>query len=72
MIAVFVPFDLPFTNPSTFHVRGHPFMTSTLAILRERCVFHVDRVWMSTRGRGFRPMWTHVDRGGGSKTWFFV
>src|SRR6218665_2054614 len=22
------------------------------------CVFHVDRVWTSTRGRGVRPMWT--------------
>jgi len=26
----------------------------------------------STRGWGLRPMWTHMDRGGGgSKTWFF-
>ena len=23
-------------------------------------------------GRGVRPMWTHVDRGKGSKTGFFV
>ena len=26
----------------------------------------------STRGRGVRPMWSHVDRGRGSKAWFFV
>src|SRR6218665_3752763 len=32
--------------------------TIVLAISRERCVFHVDRVWTSTRGRGCRPMWT--------------
>ena len=36
---------------------------------QERCV---DRVWASTRGRGVQPMWTHVDRERGSKTWFFV
>ena len=35
----------------------------TIAVSRELCVFHVDRVWTSTR-RGVRPTWTHVDRGG--------
>src|SRR6218665_1866144 len=33
------------------------FMDGPLAVSRERCVFHVDRVWTSTRGRG--P--AHVD-----------
>jgi len=43
-----------------------------LAVSRQRCVFHVDCVWTSTRGgRGVRPMWTHVDRGS-QKPDFFV
>jgi len=39
-----------------------------LAVSRERCVLHVDRMWASTREReGFWLMWTHVDRGGSQK-----
>ena len=29
-----------------------------LAVSRERCVFHVDRMWTSTKGEGVRLMWT--------------
>ena len=29
-----------------------------LTISRERCVFHVDRMWTPTRGKGVRLMWT--------------
>src|SRR6218665_4208833 len=44
-----------------------------LAVSRERCVFHVDwRLHVEFvdvhEERGFRLMWTHVDRGRGSKT----
>ena len=41
---------------------------ASLAVSSERCVFHVDRVRTSTRGRGL----AHVDRGGGQKSDFFV
>src|SRR6218665_4028087 len=48
-----VPFcPLPFCTVTPV---GH---CSLLAISRERCVFHVDRVWTSTMGEGVRPMWT--------------
>ena len=44
-----------------------------LAISRERCVFHVDRVWTSTRGKGGPA---HVDacgqREGGAKNVIFL
>src|SRR6218665_3578623 len=42
-----------------------------LAVSRERCVFHVDRMWTSTRGRGSGScgrMWTG---GGGVKNPIF-
>src|SRR6218665_714915 len=41
--------------------------TTVQVVSRERCVFHVDRVWTSTRGEGVWPMWTHVDRGSGGR-----
>src|SRR6218665_3592721 len=43
--------------------------TTVQVVSRERCVFHVDRVWTSTRGEGVRPMWTGE---GGQKRDFFV
>src|SRR6218665_172428 len=46
-----------------FHNVGRSVIV--LAISRERCVFHVDSVWTSTRG--VRPMWT----GGGIKNVIF-
>src|SRR6218665_4153677 len=51
---------------SQFYVRK----VIVLAVPRERCVFYVDRVWTSTRGRGGSA---HVDRGeSGQKRDFFV
>jgi len=38
-------------------------------ISKKRGLFS-DSMWMSRRGRGVRLMWTHVDRGRGSKTRF--
>jgi len=37
------------------------------SVSREWCTFHVDCMWMSTRGVGL--IWMHVDMGW-SKTWF--
>jgi len=37
------------------------FMDGPLAVSRERCIFHVDRMWTSTKGEGFGScgrMWT--------------
>jgi len=53
---------------SAFGPEGH----CILAVSRERCVFHVDGVWKSTRGKGQ----AHVDacgqREGGQKHDFLV
>jgi len=50
---------------------GH--CTSRFKRARERCVFHIDRMWTSTRGLGGQA---HVDtcgqREGGQKPDFFV
>jgi len=44
---------------------------SLLAVSRKRCVFHVDRLWTSTKGEGVRPMWTHGEsQGRGQKPAF--
>jgi len=45
-------------------------MVIVLAVSRERCVFHLDRIWTSTRG-GVWLMWTHVDKGEEVKIRFF-
>ena len=42
-----------------------------LAVSREQCIFHVDRLWTSKWWEGVWLRWTHVARGRGAKIQFF-